>query len=131
MKQANQKTVGSRERYFAGYKNNKVFNLNKTKKLQKLQKEQPSNEQIKVALNSVSFTRKAPRVRVWASKQEIATAMLFKLFTGKFSRNVFSTNEDIKAAALKDRNDQLFLNPKKFTSLYPSMYALGNRMRRV
>jgi len=45
------------------------YDLNRTKRLQKLAKEQPSNEQIQAALKNIHYRRKVPKLRAWTPKK--------------------------------------------------------------
>ncbi len=45
------------------------YDLNRTKRLQKLAKEQPSNEQIQTALKNIHYRRKVPKLRAWTPKK--------------------------------------------------------------
>lgn len=44
------------------------YDLNRKKRLEKLAKEQPNNEQIKSALGNIHYRRKTPKSRQWNSR---------------------------------------------------------------
>jgi hypothetical protein len=72
---------------------------NRKRKLLKLLKQQPNNEQIKDALTNIKYRRKTPKTKEW-SKTDIHTAKLFKLFTGRADWDLFSSNPKVQAAAI-------------------------------
>ena len=72
---------------------------NRKRKLLKLLKQQPNNEQIKDALTNIKYRRKTPKTQEW-SKSAIQMAKLFKLFTGRADWDLFSSNPKVQAAAL-------------------------------
>lgn len=82
---------------------------NRKRKLLKLLKQQPNNEQIKDALANIKYRRKAPKNREW-SHSDIRLAKLFKLFTGRADRELFSSNPKVQAAALQRHSQKDFAN---------------------
>ena len=62
---------------YSAYKSQNRFAANRKRKLLKLQKEQPNNEQITVALGNISYRRKTPKTPMF-SKTKIATLSLLK-----------------------------------------------------
>lgn len=97
MAKARSKTA---EAYFSNYKSSKTWEKNRKRRLEKLLKEQPNNEQIKNALSGMVYRRKTPSVREWSSSW-IRTAKLFKLFEGRFDRNIMSANPEVARNALQ------------------------------
>lgn len=94
---------------YAKYKNNRIETINRTKKLNRLLKEQPNNEQLKVAINSISHRRKPPATKMWNSTT-IKLATIMKKFTGKFSRDIFSNDVETCNAGYKARKGNKFKN---------------------
>jgi hypothetical protein len=63
---------------YAAYKSENRFVLNRKRKLLKLQKEQPNNEQVTEALKNIRFRRKAPGAPVWSHTKINTAAMIAK-----------------------------------------------------
>lgn len=82
---------------------------NRKRKLLKLLKQQPNNEQIKDALVNIKYRRKTPKNKEW-SKTDIQTAKLFKLFTGRADWDLFSSNPKVQAAAIAMHSKKDFSN---------------------
>lgn len=116
----------SNEQYFARYKSGNVFATNRKRKLEKLAKEQPNNEQIKLALKDIHYRRKTPKVAVW-SHQMIAAAKLAKHFTGKFDKAMFSPDPMLQSAGAKARNENIFAQYKMPEFSQGSMFSLKQR----
>lgn len=76
------------------------WEVNRKRKLEKQLKLQPNNEQVKLALQNIHRRRKTPTNREW-SKSWIRVAKLFKLFAGRFDRDIMSSNQAVAAAALQ------------------------------
>ena len=76
------------------------WEVNRKRKLEKQLKLQPNNEQVKQALQNIHRRRKTPTNREW-SKSWIRVAKLFKLFAGRFDRDIMSSNQAVAAAALQ------------------------------
>jgi len=119
---ANKSRSKGAEGYAAAYKSSKRWESNRKRRLERVLKEQPENQQVKDALKSIVYRRKTPNTREWSASW-IATAKLFKMFTGKFDRNIMSSNEKVVAEAIKtSRKDRHFVmpmnrDPKSFFSL--------------
>jgi hypothetical protein len=124
---SNKKPKGnSRESYFANYKSSKKYDANRLKKLLRLQKEQPNNQQIAKALDNIHYRRDTPKTEVW-SHSMISDAKIFKYFTGKFNRGIYSTIPGTESAALRDRNENIFEHYKAPSLNQNSMYSLKER----
>lgn len=76
------------------------WEVNRKRKLEKQLKLQPNNKQVELALQNIHRRRKTPTNREW-SKSWIRIAKLFKLFTGRFDRDIMSSNQAVAAAALQ------------------------------
>lgn len=76
------------------------WEVNRKRKLEKQLKLQPNNEQVKLALQNIHRRRKTPTNREW-SKTWIRVAKLFKLFSGRFDRDIMSSNQAVAASALQ------------------------------
>jgi hypothetical protein len=97
---------------------------NRKRKLLKLLKQQPNNEQIKDALVNIKYRRKTPKNQEW-SKTDIQTAKLFKQFTGRADWDLFSSNPKVQAAAIAMHSKKDFRNlPEGKVS-----FSLGARAR--
>ncbi len=86
------------EAHYTTYKNSKKWEKNRIRKLEAALKRNPNNEQIKEAIKNVKYRRKTPTTPQWNATQ-IQVAKLFKLFVGRFDKNIFSTNEKTASAA--------------------------------
>lgn len=73
---------------------------NRKRRLERTLKAQPNNQQVVRALQDVGNTRKAPKAPQW-SHSAIRLAKLFKLFTGRASHELFSSNPKVQAQALQ------------------------------
>jgi hypothetical protein len=93
------KTSKSQEAYYARYKAT-TFASNRKRKLERVVKEQPNNEQAKMALKDIHYRRKTPNTSMW-SHSDIALAKLFKEFTGNFNQNILSSNPKTAIEALQ------------------------------
>lgn len=112
---AQTKTSKSNEAYFTRYKTQGLYSKNRRTRLERLLKLKPEDPQLTVALKNLgSYRRATPKAPFW-SHTMIRTAMLYKLFTGRFNKEVFSPKPDVADAASRERNPQLFVQPKKRT----------------
>lgn len=84
----------------ASYKSSRRWETNRKRKLERTLKEQPNNEQIKAAMESMVYRRKTPTNQEWSSTW-IRTAKLFKEFTGKFDRNIMNSNPKVASEAMQ------------------------------
>jgi UDP-N-acetylenolpyruvoylglucosamine reductase len=118
----------SSEAYFTRYKNSKLYEVNRKKKLERQLKLNPKNaDQINKAIkNLTGYRRDTPKSPVWSSTLKNA-AYLYKLFAGKFDKNINSMDKDIQAAALKTRKESIFANYKEPKMERRSMYSLASR----
>lgn len=97
MAKARSKTA---EAYFSNYKSSKKWESNRKRKLERTLKAQPNNEQVKNALKDISYRRKTPNNREWSASW-IKVAKIFKMFEGRFDRNIMSANPEVARAALQ------------------------------
>lgn len=67
---------------YNAYKSQNRFAANRKRKLLKLQKQQPNNEQITAALANIKYRRKTPGTQMF-TKTDIKVAMLKKEFSKK------------------------------------------------
>lgn len=125
---SNQSKKGTgREGYFAKYKSNKVYEANKKRKLERALKRNPNNEQIKQALKDIGFKRKKPKTPTWSPTQ-VRLVELIVSFTGKFDKNVFSSDVEAQIAAAHVRNEHLFSKSKPTSAkASKSMFSLAAR----
>lgn len=65
----------SAEAYSARYKTS-GFAANRKKKLNRLLKQQPNNEQIKMALLDIHYRRKTPKTKTWSASAKRATHLV-------------------------------------------------------
>lgn len=82
---------------------------NRKRRLQRTLKAQPNNLQVQNALLEVGRQRKAPITPQW-SHTAIRLAKLFKEFTGRAPKELFSSNPKVVQAALSTPSTQVFVN---------------------
>lgn len=82
---------------------------NRKRRLQRTLKAQPNNLQVQNALLEVGRQRKAPVTAQW-SHTAIRLAKLFKEFTGRAPKELFSSNPKVAQAALSTPSTKVFLN---------------------
>lgn len=85
---------------------------NRKRRLQRTLKVQPNNKQVQNALLEVGTQRKAPNNSQW-SHSDIRLAKLFKEFTGRAPRELFSTNPKVQQSALSMPSTKVFDNLPK------------------
>jgi hypothetical protein len=108
----------------AQYKSSKRWETNRKRKLERVLKEQPNNEQIKSAMKSMVYRRKTPKTNEW-SHTWIHTAKLFKLFCGKFDRQIMSSNDKTAQEVMHtSRKENTFVMP---VGRDKSMFSILNR----
>ena len=96
------------------YKTNNRQAKNRKFKLEKQLKLQPNNKQIEMALKDIHYRRKTPKKREWSASW-IRVAKIFKLFEGRFDRDIMSANPAISTAALQNRKENM--QPSKTRSM--------------
>ena len=97
---AEKKAKGSSaEGHFARYKANKTWEKNRIRKLEKTLKAQPTNEQARTALKCIVYRRKTPKAKEWSHSWK-RVAQLYKQFSGRFDRDIMSSNREASIAAL-------------------------------
>lgn len=82
---------------------------NRKRRLERTLKSQPNNTQVQNALLEVGRQRKAPTTPQW-SHTAIRLAKLFKEFTGRAPKELFSSNPKVAQAALTTPSTKLFVN---------------------
>lgn len=121
------KTSKSNEGYFAKYKTNNTFQKNRRIKLERLIKQQPNNEQLNKALADMRARRTTPKVPYW-SHQMIRTATLFKLFTGRFDKDVFSNDPKVAHQASLAKCDKFWEQYTPIPTPKGSMFSIGAQL---
>lgn len=96
--------------YYASYKSTSRWRLNRERRLNKLLKRNPDNEQVKLAIKNLSYRRKNPTSTIW-NKTNIRVARLFKLFSGSAPHALFSSNLKTQADALSIRSNRVHKEP--------------------
>lgn len=109
----------------ASYKLNKRWETNRKRRLERTLKEQPNNEQVKLALKSIVYRRKTPKTQEWSASW-VAVAKIIKLFTGRFDRAIMSSNLDNARAALQ-RPGPLSILPSEFPMASKNFFSLAAR----
>jgi hypothetical protein len=123
---ANKSGGASKVSQASNYKTSKRWETNRIKRLKKLMEKHPNNKQLELAIKNVHYRRKTPKTREW-TKTQIYVASLFKLFTGRVDRDMFSNNEKVsQQATLRYYPDPNYVAPKLNEK---SMFSLGARAR--
>lgn len=91
-------TKGAQASY-ANYKSQNRFMVNRKRKLLKLQKAQPNNEQITEALKNIKYRRKTPGTSVW-SHTKIAFAEMKSQYNKKEKLPKMTPKEEHKMFTL-------------------------------
>jgi hypothetical protein len=86
-------------------KTNLNTEANRKRRLERTIKAQPNNEQAKLALKDSKSKRKAPNKREWSHTAR-RLAQLFKLFTGRAPKELFSANRTVQDEALRTISGQ-------------------------
>ena len=74
--------------YFSQYKANKTWEVNRKRKLAKVLKDQPNNQQVKDAMSGMVYRRKTPTTRQWSASAK-RIAQMYKKVTGVCSIKTF------------------------------------------
>ena len=82
---------------------------NRKRRLERTLKAQPNNTQVQNALLEVGSKRKAPNHPQW-SHTAIRLAKLFKEFTGRAPKELFSSNPKVVQAAMTVPSTKVFVN---------------------
>lgn len=124
------KTNKSQEGYYAKYKSSKTWETNRKARLERVLKEQPTNEQVKSALKGMVYRRKTPGPLGW-SAQDKAAAQLYRKIAGMFDRAILSKDPKVSQQALqrKPETPQPKAKQEKVPSYGPSFFALGARLQ--
>lgn len=120
----NAKSGVGRDAQLTNYKNAKVWERNRIRKLLKTQKLQPNNKQVEEALKVVVYRRKTPKTRVW-SKTKIHEAQLYKYFSGHVNLEIWSNNDKISIPA--QLSHRMKWNYKPLPANEKIMFSLGAR----
>ena len=111
------------------YKTSRRWESNRKRKLAKVLKEQPNNEQVKLAMKSMVYRRRVPTNRMWPSSW-IRIAKLFKEFSGRFDPAIMSSNPETARTALQAINYKV--QPAKKGIILPMseklFFHLGSRL---
>lgn len=125
---ANAKRSKSAENYSAQYKSGRKWETNRKRRLERVLKEQPNNEQVKAALKSMVYRRKTPTTAMWSHSWK-KTAQLIKQFSGKFDKECM--NSDPKKAAEAMRMSTNPNRPKQDpTPAKYDFYSIGIRFNK-
>lgn len=82
---------------------------NRKLRLLRTQKAQPNNKQVELALLDTGSKRKAPVTSQW-SHSNIRLAKLFKEFSGRAPKELFSSNPKVQQSALSTPSAKVFVN---------------------
>jgi hypothetical protein len=82
---------------------------NRKRRLLKLLKSQPNNTQLQNAVLEVGTARKKPNSPQW-SHSNIRLAKLFKEFTGRAPKELFSSNPKVQQSAMTMPSTKVFTN---------------------
>ena len=82
---------------------------NRKLRLLRTQKAQPNNKQVELALLDTGSKRKAPVTSQW-SHSNIRLAKLFKEFSGRAPKELFSSNPKVQQSAMSMPSTRVFVN---------------------
>ena len=82
---------------------------NRKLRLLRTQKAQPNNKQVELALLDTGSKRKAPVTSQW-SHSNIRLAKLFKEFSGRAPKELFSSNPKVQQSAMSVHSTRVFVN---------------------
>lgn len=127
-------TSKSKTNRYAVYKANKVWEKNRTKRLERTIKNQPNNEQAKAALKAgFVYRRKTPTNKVWSSSW-MRVAAILKEFTGSFDPHIMSSNPKTAQEALQKPGTKTLetaKTKKKPSTAEKDFFKLGERLQGV
>lgn len=111
---------------YANYKSAGKESKNRVARLTKLALENPNNTQLELAIKNVGHRRHVPKSPFWSASKR-AVAIVVKAFTGKFSKDYFSTDPDLFSAATRVRNENKFASYTQ-PKIKGSMFSIGERL---
>jgi len=118
----------SAENHFASYKTSKRWESNRRKKLERQLKLQPNNEQVKKAMSNIHYRRKTPVVQEWSSSTR-HMAKIIKLFTGRFDRDILSSNKETASLALQRSASKPEQQKNKSQIADKNFFSIAARLR--
>jgi hypothetical protein len=122
------KTSKGAEAYFARYKTSKTWETNRKRKLERALKEQPNNENIKLALKNIHYRRKTPTSPYWSASM-IKTAKMYKQWVGFFDKMIFHPDPKVHQLALSKPSIR---QPQKVAAAgpkQPGMFSIEARLQ--
>lgn len=93
----------SDQNYWSRYKSNKVWEVNRRKKLQRHLKTHPQDKTALKAVDNIKYRRKTPKEPFWTPGM-IHIAKLFKDFAGFVNKDMFNSNHKIQQDVLNTYN---------------------------
>jgi hypothetical protein len=125
---ANKSGGNSKVSQASNYKTARVWERNRVKRLKRMLKDHPNNEQLAKAINGVAYRRRTPTSPFWTHTM-IRQAVLFKRFCGRVDMDMFSNNEKTQAAALLSSGPYSKCRPPNTNEKI--MFSFGARARWV
>lgn len=117
----------SQEAYYSLYKTQQRWKSNRERRLKQALKRNPNNKQIEQAIKDLAYRRKDPGTAGSWSKTNIRIAQLFKLFSGRASHELFSSNPKIQGAALQQHSKLQFTKQEQKVSFSLAARAHDSR----
>lgn len=93
----------SDQNYWSRYQSNKVWEVNRKRKLNRHLKNHPGDKCAEKALGNIKYRRKTPKAPFW-TPGTIRVAQLFKQFAGSVNLDMFNANHKIQQEALNTYN---------------------------
>jgi hypothetical protein len=93
----------SDQNYWSRYKSNKVWEVNRKRKLARHIKKHPNDKVAERATQNIKYRRKTPKDPQW-TPGNIHIAKLFKDFAGFVNRDMFNSNHKLQLEALSGYN---------------------------
>lgn len=93
----------SDQNYWSRYKSDKIWEVNRRKKLQRHLKVHPQDKIALKAIDNIKYRRKTPKEPFWTPGM-VHIAKLFKHFAGFVNKDMFNSNHKIQQDALNTYN---------------------------
>jgi hypothetical protein len=119
------KASKSQEAYYSKYKT--LGPINRKRKLERVLKAQPNNEQVKMALKDIHYRRKTPNTHRWSASDK-RMALVLRDWTGGFNMEILNSNPKTASDAMQ-RLPSRGVVKQDDTLQARSMFALKTRLK--
>jgi len=121
------KASKSQEAYYARYKST-LFAKNRKRKLERVLREQPNNEQVQNALKDIHYRRKTPNTTMWTATDKRMAQML-RSWTGSFDMGILSSNPKVAQDALAGLGSRATVQKQDDTIQARHMFSFKARVK--